>query len=142
VLSWDTSNNTAILNCDIAGYSTSSTNYIKILGIIEYFYNNKGDIENLINITPKNNTLVEFNEYIQDYKKTFDLNKMKNSNLNTNYVNYFNKGITPSLDEIEGKIIKFEKDIELLREMYDSKINNNKQQEFHTNISRTARKLR
>jgi hypothetical protein len=30
VLSWDTSNNTAILNCDIAGYSTSSTNYIKI----------------------------------------------------------------------------------------------------------------
>jgi len=29
-LSWDTSNNTAILNCDVAGYSTSSTNYIKI----------------------------------------------------------------------------------------------------------------
>jgi hypothetical protein len=30
VLSWDTSTNTAILNCDILGYSTSSTNYIKI----------------------------------------------------------------------------------------------------------------
>jgi hypothetical protein len=30
VLSWDTQNNTAILNCDILGYSTSSTNYIKI----------------------------------------------------------------------------------------------------------------
>ena len=30
ILSWDTSNNTAILNCDILGYSTTSTNYIKI----------------------------------------------------------------------------------------------------------------
>jgi hypothetical protein len=30
VLSWDTSNNTAILNCDVLGYSTTSNNYIKI----------------------------------------------------------------------------------------------------------------
>ena len=30
VLSWNTDNNTAILNCDINGYSTSSNNYIKI----------------------------------------------------------------------------------------------------------------
>ena len=30
ILSWDTSNNTAILNCDVTGYSTTSTNYIKI----------------------------------------------------------------------------------------------------------------
>jgi hypothetical protein len=30
VLSWDTQNNTAILNCDILGYSTIATNYIKI----------------------------------------------------------------------------------------------------------------
>lgn len=30
ILSWDTSNNTAILNCDVLGYSTTSTNYIKI----------------------------------------------------------------------------------------------------------------
>jgi len=30
VLSWDTSNNTAILNCDVLGYSTISNNYIKI----------------------------------------------------------------------------------------------------------------
>jgi hypothetical protein len=30
VLSWDTSNNTAILNCDVLGYSTVATNYIKI----------------------------------------------------------------------------------------------------------------
>jgi hypothetical protein len=30
VLSWDTSNNTAILNCDVLGYSTISPNYIKI----------------------------------------------------------------------------------------------------------------
>jgi len=30
ILSWDTSNNTAILNCDVIGYSTTSTNYIKI----------------------------------------------------------------------------------------------------------------
>ena len=30
ILSWDTGNNTAILNCDILGYSTTSTNYIKI----------------------------------------------------------------------------------------------------------------
>jgi hypothetical protein len=30
ILSWDTSNNTAILSCDILGYSTTSTNYIKI----------------------------------------------------------------------------------------------------------------
>jgi len=30
VLSWDTQNNTAILNCDVLGYSTSANNYIKI----------------------------------------------------------------------------------------------------------------
>jgi hypothetical protein len=30
ILSWDTGNNTAILNCDILGYSTTATNYIKI----------------------------------------------------------------------------------------------------------------
>lgn len=30
ILSWDTSNNTAILNCDVLGYSTTSPNYIKI----------------------------------------------------------------------------------------------------------------
>jgi len=30
VLSWDTQNNTAILNCDILGYSTNAANYIKI----------------------------------------------------------------------------------------------------------------
>jgi hypothetical protein len=30
ILSWDTSNNTAILNCDVLGYSTTSTNYIKV----------------------------------------------------------------------------------------------------------------
>jgi hypothetical protein len=30
VLSWNTDNNTAVLNCDVLGYSTSSTNYIKI----------------------------------------------------------------------------------------------------------------
>jgi DNA mismatch repair protein MutS len=106
------------------------TNYIKITSIIEYFYSNKGTIETLFNITPKNKVIVDFNEYIQDYKKTFDLNKMKGSNLNTNYINYFNKGITQGLDEIEDKIVKFEQDIELLRERYDNKINNNKQQEF------------
>jgi hypothetical protein len=30
VLSWNTDNNTAVLNCDVLGYSTSSQNYIKI----------------------------------------------------------------------------------------------------------------
>lgn len=30
ILSWDTSNNTAVLNCDVLGYSTTSENYIKI----------------------------------------------------------------------------------------------------------------
>jgi hypothetical protein len=30
VLSWDTYNNTAIMNCDILGYSTNAANYIKI----------------------------------------------------------------------------------------------------------------
>jgi hypothetical protein len=30
ILSWDTSNNTAIMNCDILGYSTNAANYIKI----------------------------------------------------------------------------------------------------------------
>jgi hypothetical protein len=30
VLSWDTSNNTAIVNCDVLGYSTVASNYIKI----------------------------------------------------------------------------------------------------------------
>lgn len=30
ILSWDTSNNTAIMNCDVLGYSTNAANYIKI----------------------------------------------------------------------------------------------------------------
>lgn len=70
-------------------------------------------------------SLIQFNEYCLDYTKTFNLNLLYNFSLNTNmtdYVNFFNKGIIPELDNIENNIKSIEKDIENIRIFYDEKI--------------------
>ena len=77
---------------------------------------------------PCNKTLQLFTEYISDYKKSFDLDKMKSINLNTNkdeIVNFFNTGIIEDLDKIQRDILDIENNIETLRKSYDIVINDN-----------------
>ena len=75
----------------------------------------------------------QLNEYMNNYLYKFNLEKMKNIDLNTNkdeITNYFNNGIVSELDEIEQKIIQLEGDREQLRLFYDEKINSNKSNEM------------
>lgn len=77
---------------------------------------------------PDESILKDFLEYISNYNTTFNLDKMKSINLNTNkdeILNFFNTGIVEDLDTIQQKIIDIEKDIEDLRKKYDSSINDN-----------------
>jgi DNA mismatch repair protein MutS len=92
--------------------------YIKILNIMN------------LNIpeTIRLNTylLQQFNDYISDYRKKFNLNIMKKFSLNTNkdeIINYFNTGIISDLDVIQNKINQLEIEREELRLFYDNLIN-------------------
>lgn len=91
---------------------------------------NKCDLSDLV----LNNTYMSLlNEYMDNYIKKFNLEKMKNMDLNTNkdeIVNYFNTGIIPELDEIEQHIVSLEEKRENLRLYYDEKINTNKTNEM------------
>jgi len=77
---------------------------------------------------PQTNILQDFMTYISNYTTTFDLNKMKSINLNTNkdeIVNFFNIGIVDDLDKVQNDIHQIENEIETLRKTYDKYINDN-----------------
>ena len=89
------------------------------------------DVCNLLEFVKRNNimtrTLTEddlklFLEYIEDYTKTFDINKMRHIGLNTpkeEFVNFFNVGVIKELDKVQTDITNTETEIETLRQTYD-----------------------
>jgi DNA mismatch repair protein MutS len=88
---------------------------------------------NLSDLLLNDNDILKFQKYIEDYSHKFNLEKMKNIDLNTNkdeIVNYFNNGIITELDEIERKIVQLEDEREQLRLFYDEQINTNKANEM------------
>jgi len=87
----------------------------------------------LIEITNKSkvinfdsNILIQFNEFIEKYNKTFDLSKMNSFNLNSGkdqLENYFNKGIIKELDTIQQQINTLEEKRKELLLTFDKLIN-------------------
>ncbi len=105
--------------------------YMSILELISFLYNskNKYSLPTLLNEIPKQNILYEFNQYIEDYKKTFNLDMMKGISLNTSkdeIKNFFNNGVVVDLDKIQSDIESLENDLETLRVKYDTIINDKK----------------
>jgi len=77
---------------------------------------------------PRQEILQDFMEYIENYTTTFNLDKMRSINLNTNkdeIVNFFNRGIVQDLDKVQQDIYNIENGIEELRKSYDKYINDN-----------------
>jgi DNA mismatch repair protein MutS len=105
--------------------------YMSILELITFLFNHNKD-KNLCAITseiPNKNILSDLNEYIDDYKKTFNLDLMKNIALNTSkeeIKNFFNTGVVIELDKIQTDIESLETDLENLRQKYDIIINDKK----------------
>lgn len=102
----------------------------KIINDIHTLIKNNCNLQDLL---LSDEELTKLNDYIHNYTYKFNLDKMKNIDLNTNkdeIINYFNNGIIVELDEIEQKIIQMETERENLRLFYDEKINTNKSTEM------------
>lgn len=94
--------------------------------IITNLFNILSGCANLQKIIPNATILLDFSEYINNYKKSFDLEKMKRIGLNTSkedFVNFFNNGVFADLDKIQSEIYKIEDAIEQLRKTYNNVIN-------------------
>ena len=97
--------------------------YMKILELITTLMESKSYLKSQI---PNDDILLQLNNYINDYKTSFNLNEMKRISLNTNreeMCNFFNKGIVLELDKIQNDIELSEENIEKLRKSYDNIIN-------------------
>lgn len=101
------------------------SNYLKILEIIYLIKSTKNTKSNLIEICPNQESLKQFNNYIADYKCIFNLNIMKEHNLNSNKdtSHYFNRGQIIEIDTIQQNIVDTEKEIEAIRQYLDGLIN-------------------
>ena len=110
--------------------------YIKIIEMIEVLKNHC--VFN--DILPSKHEICLFNEYIEKYTKTFDLEKLKCFNLNSTkdeISNYFNKGVVKELDDIQDKIYKIEKEREILRQYYNSMIESTSSKSDYVKIAYT-----
>jgi len=97
-------------------------NYDIILRLSELL----SDKSSMSNINLKEEERVLLKEYVNDYRKKFNLSLMKKMDLNTSkdeIINYFCEGVIPELDAIQNKIIEIENKREELRLLYDMKIN-------------------
>lgn len=104
------------------------SDYLNILKLTEICYNNRDVTPNLFDECIDTESFQNFHEYITDYKRTFDIDKMKGVNLSNSsskelVINFFNKGQNEILDTISEKIESLRNEIEELRVYYDSKIN-------------------
>lgn len=105
-----------------------NSSYFIILELITFLNQSKG-ISSILNELPNKEILFNFNEYMNDYKKTFNLEEMKGIGLNTSkeeIKNFFNKGIVVELDKIQLDIKSLEDKLESLRDKYDKLINDKK----------------
>lgn len=106
--------------------------YIKILELIKVILDKDSNV--LKTIIPDNESLKSFYEYMEDYRRNFNMDILKIVNLNTkkeDMSNIFNRGVVKELDKIEDKIKGIESEIECLRVKYDTYINENvKDQQF------------
>lgn len=87
--------------------------YIKILRLIDEI-----NLLEIKNILPSNEITSKFIEYINDYKRCFNLDEMKRITLSTNkdeIVNFFHKDIVKELDIIQNDIDVIQNDIEKIR---------------------------
>jgi DNA mismatch repair protein MutS len=102
-------------------FVTLDKNYSKILEIIDLIKNVKSVKSNLVEIFPNENSLLCLNSYMTDYYSIFNLNIMKEHNLNSNKdtSHYFNKGQISEIDTIQQKIVDTEKEIEDIRQYLD-----------------------
>lgn len=83
----------------------------------------KSEMFETLKILPNNNLILEFENYIKDYTKIFNLDEMKNHTLNTTkegITNYFNKGEIKTLDVIQDKIHLLETNREEKRIYYNN----------------------
>lgn len=100
-------------------------NYIKLVELFNLLLDH--DKTNYLkSIIPNKDILLKFNEYIEDYKKYFDLNQMRHISLNTNkdeIVNFFKCNLIKELDTIQQNIIDIEANMEKLRHQFESTIN-------------------
>ena len=72
--------------------------------------------------------LKELNEYIDEISDTFNLNLLKTFN-GTTIINFFNTNVVPELDIIEKKLIDINNDVEKIRLIFDSSINDTQTQQ-------------
>lgn len=108
-----------------------NNSYISILELIRFLHTNTNDynLPTILSEIPNQNIMSDFNEYIQDYQKTFNLDMMKSITLNTSkdeIKNFFNNGVVVDLDKIQLDIESLENDLETLRVKYDTIINDKK----------------
>jgi len=80
-----------------------------------------------LSIYPNQQTIQQFNEYIQDYKQHFDMSLLKMYNGIT-VINFFNSN--QDLNEIENKLTSMENEVENIRFTYDKLINDKKDTPF------------
>lgn len=99
-----------------------NTSYIKMSKL---FSSLSGTVY-LKDLIPDEGILQQFWEYITDYKRTFDLDKMRRIGLNTtreDFLNFFNCGVVTELDKISDDIHDLESKIEQIRLSYDNILN-------------------
>lgn len=99
-----------------------SHNYLKIIEMITLILEKK-NINYLKTILPNQNILQQFNEYIEDYRKSFELEKMRIISLNTNkdeIVNFFKKEVIKELDKIQQDILDIENNMEQIKTEYET----------------------
>lgn len=100
-------------------------NYLKLIELFTMLLGNK-KTAHLKSIVPNKDILLKFNNYIDNYRNCFDLDKMRHINLNTNkdeIVNFFKTGTVLELDDIQNNIKEIETNMENLRSEYSNYIN-------------------
>jgi DNA mismatch repair protein MutS len=96
--------------------------YINITTLFEIVRSNSF----LMKTLPNEIILKKMEEYVQDYKRCFNLDIMRRISLNTSiedFLNFFNKNIVVELDKIDNDIKQLENKIEEIRVKFDNIIN-------------------
>jgi len=104
--------------------------YTFILLLIEKISDlGKVNDEILMELFPSNKVSSKFIEYIDDYKRCFNLEEMKRITLSTNkdeIVNFFNKDIIIELDTIQNDINTIQNSIEKIRSVLEESLGKSK----------------